>query len=321
MDRGRVRLWAIVGAALLLAACGDDGGADRADAQVADGAEAPDAGEPDAGEPGEPDAGEPDAAAAFCNGSAALCARRYDDVAFATTHNAMSAAAEGWTHTDQRFGIARQLADGIRGLMLDVHTFEGQPTLCHGSSCASGHRPLVDGLRDIATFLADHPRDVVTIIFEPYVAPAQIRDALIAVGLDTRLHTQAAGAPWPTLGELIAADHRLVVFTERDGGAYDWFHDVWQHAWDTNWEFYTPEEMNCRINRGRADSPLFIFNNFMVTADEAEAFARRLNVTAFLLHRARLCEASSGQRVNFVTVDYYDVGDVLSVVDALNQGR
>jgi hypothetical protein len=57
-----------------------------------------------------------------CNGSPALCTRRLNQVTFATTHNSFSAAAEpGWLFANQRYGIARQLDDGIRGLLLDVH--------------------------------------------------------------------------------------------------------------------------------------------------------------------------------------------------------
>jgi hypothetical protein len=254
----------------------------------------------------------------LCNGAAELCDRRYDEVTFATTHNAMSAAAEGWIHTDQRYGIARQLDDGIRALMLDVHNYGGEAYLCHGGACATGKRKLVDGLADIADFLAAHPDDVVTIIFEPYVDPTWIRDALVATGLDTLVHTQDPADAWPTLGELIAADHRLVVFTEHGGGAFPWYHDVWAHAWDTNWEFYTPEEMTCARNRGAADNRLFIFNHFLVTDDEAEAFAQQLNIGSFLLTRAQACQEASGKHANFVTVDYYDVGDLMAVVRTLN---
>jgi hypothetical protein len=273
----------------------------------------------DAVELDEPAVAQSSAACALaCNGAPQLCDRRYDQVSYATTHNAMSAGAEGWIHSDQRYGIARQLSDGIRALMLDVHELQGEPYLCHGSACATGKRKLVDGLRDIARFMRHNPDEVVTIIFEPYVDPAQIRDALVAVGLDTQLHVQDPAQPWPTLRQLIERHQRLVVFTEHDGGAFPWFHDVWQFAWDTNWEFYRPEDMNCNPNRGSVANGLFIFNNIMVTDDDAEAFAHQINVNPFLLGRAQECQDASGKRANFVTVDYYDVGDLFSVVRTLN---
>jgi hypothetical protein len=60
--------------------------------------------------------------AAGCNGSVAACGRRLDQVVFPGTHNSYAAADEpGWHFAGQRYGIPRQLDDGIRALLLDVH--------------------------------------------------------------------------------------------------------------------------------------------------------------------------------------------------------
>ncbi|MBN9622482.1 MAG: hypothetical protein J0H06_05930 [Actinobacteria bacterium] len=60
--------------------------------------------------------------AVTCNGSEALCSHRLDQVVFPGTHNSFAASAEpGWHFAGQKFGIARQLDDGIRALLLDVH--------------------------------------------------------------------------------------------------------------------------------------------------------------------------------------------------------
>ena len=57
-----------------------------------------------------------------CNGLRAMCDRRLDQVVMAGTHNSYAAADEpGWLFANQRFGIARQLRDGIRALLIDVH--------------------------------------------------------------------------------------------------------------------------------------------------------------------------------------------------------
>ncbi|MGE5358521.1 MAG: hypothetical protein ACM3NQ_05840 [Bacteroidales bacterium] len=57
-----------------------------------------------------------------CNGAAALCDRRLDQVTFAGAHNAMSAAdVPGWMFPQQERGVAGQLADGIRAFLIDVH--------------------------------------------------------------------------------------------------------------------------------------------------------------------------------------------------------
>ncbi|MEO7197250.1 MAG: hypothetical protein ABIZ50_02130 [Solirubrobacterales bacterium] len=57
-----------------------------------------------------------------CNGFAELCGKRLDEVTLAATHNSMSAAEEpGWFLPNQRYGITRQLDDGIRALLIDTH--------------------------------------------------------------------------------------------------------------------------------------------------------------------------------------------------------
>ena len=57
-----------------------------------------------------------------CNGAAELCTRRLDQVVFPGTHNSFAASAEpGWYFANQTYGISRQLQDGIRALLIDVH--------------------------------------------------------------------------------------------------------------------------------------------------------------------------------------------------------
>jgi hypothetical protein len=64
----------------------------------------------------------PQVAASGCNGSPQLCDRRLSNVIFPATHNSFAAAAQpGWLFANQRYGIARQLDDGIRGFLLDIH--------------------------------------------------------------------------------------------------------------------------------------------------------------------------------------------------------
>jgi hypothetical protein len=64
-----------------------------------------------------------------CNGLRELCDRRLDQVVFAGTHNSYSAADEpGWLFANQRRGIARQLRDGIRALLIDIHLGAPDPS-------------------------------------------------------------------------------------------------------------------------------------------------------------------------------------------------
>jgi hypothetical protein len=57
-----------------------------------------------------------------CNGAPELCGRRLDEVVFPGTHNSMSAAdVTDWLFPQQERGIAGQLEDGVRALLIDVH--------------------------------------------------------------------------------------------------------------------------------------------------------------------------------------------------------
>jgi hypothetical protein len=60
-------------------------------------------------------------AATACNGHRELCDRTLPEVALAATHNSMAAPLPGWFASEQDAGIADQLRDGIRGLLIDTH--------------------------------------------------------------------------------------------------------------------------------------------------------------------------------------------------------
>lgn len=65
---------------------------------------------------------------AICNGYAALCDRRFNDVALAGTHNAMATASDrSWFIPEQGPSIPGQLDDGVRALLIDV--WPGFPTV------------------------------------------------------------------------------------------------------------------------------------------------------------------------------------------------
>lgn len=255
---------------------------------------------------------------AECNGALELCALRYDEVSFATTHNAMSNAADMWIYPNQNVGLDRQLHDGIRGLMLDIHEWGEDVLLCHGA-CSLGSLPLTEGLRRIGHFLHDHRGDVVTLIFESYVPVSRVASAFHDAGLDDLVRAQPPDDAWPTLRELIDADERLIVFTDDDGGAaYPWYMDVWAHASENPFHAESVAELSCDPNRGDPANPLFIFNHFLTNPFAVPEQAETMNANPFLIERARACMASRSRRPNFVTVDFYDQGDVLAAVSDLN---
>ena len=248
-----------------------------------------------------------------------LDSRAFDDVAWATTHNSMSADSDGWMVPSQEHGELRQLNDGVRGLMLDVHDEQGEAWLCHGY-CSLGSQPLVEGLAELRGFLGANPGTVITLILENYVSAALLEDAFEASGLLELCSTHDAGEPWPTVGELTAAGERVVVLTDHEGGERPWLLYTWDHAWETHWAAEVPEDLSCEPNRGDPDNALFILNHFLTDPVSLPQLAAQVNDPAFLEDRARRCWEEHDAIPNFVAVDFYATGDVLSVVEALNAG-
>jgi hypothetical protein len=246
-----------------------------------------------------------------------IAERRYNELAYATTHNAMSNSDERWVFPNQRHGITRQLQDGVRGLMLDVHYDEGKPFLVHGKA-ALGKKPLADGLAEITGFLAANPDEIVTVIFECYVKADDVKSAFDEAKLLRFAHIQKQGQHWPTVGEMRKANHRLVVFTDRDGGAFPWYHDVWAFCCDTDWDNKKPEDFSSKVRRGKKSNELFILNHFLTNPLPSPRYAEQVNKNPFLIDRVRRFMAETDRTPNFITVDFYDIGDVLDVVSTVN---
>ncbi len=263
-------------------------------------------------------------AATACNGHDELCSRRYDLIAFPGTHDAYSNVAENFGAPDQTYTMTRQLQDGVRVLHLEISLYEGDAYLCH-SLCQIGSKLLIDGLKEIAAFSADHPREVVTLLMESNdLTSDQLAAALKTSGLTKHLRAQPDGAVWPTLGEMIGSGERVVAFnadmTSTGGGKYPWLLDRWAWTWETPWNNQTPDDfLRCDADRGTAGAPIYVVDTYredqiLPTAIEAAT----VNDNPFLLDRLLHCQAVAARSPTFVMVNYYEVGDLFDDVDRLN---
>lgn len=291
----------------------------------------------------------------YCNGSAALCGLRYDQGAYLATHNAMSSTADRFLSPLQDGDITTQLDNGARALLIDTHTWERPeeitrrlrlseysprmqrritdvigrtgPTrpglwLCH-AVCRAGAVPLVDTLRSIGSWLEAHPREVVTLIVQNGITGEQTASAFERAGLQRLLYTpdDDPQAPWPTVREMIETDERLVVFAEGSGGPAPWYREFYRYGMETPYAFSSPGEMSCRPNRGGTGKRLFLLNHFVTDGGGSRIAAARVNDEEFVVDRARRCSAERGRPVNFVAVDFANLGSAEKAVDALNAAR
>jgi hypothetical protein len=252
-----------------------------------------------------------------CNGDPALCSLSLPEIAVLTTHNAMSNHEDGWGAPNQFKPIDQQLKDGVRGLMLDIYDEDGLLMLCHGV-CWAGSLELANGLQFIADFMRDNPRELITLILENYAEAADLLAAFESAGLVDQLHLQDPQAAWPSLQAMIDSKRRLVVLTDSGETPDRGILPVWEHAFDTPYAAQTPEDLSCELGRGGAANALFIFNNFLTAPLPAPELAETVNFNPFLLERAKRCGDARAHLPNFITIDFYNLGDAAEVVDALN---
>jgi hypothetical protein len=188
--------------------------------------------------------------------------------------------------------------------------------LCH-AFCEIGARPFVSEMVAVREFLEEHPREVIVMIIQDEgPTPADIAAAFDEAGLDQLVHTQQPGEPWPTLGEMIDADSRVFVSAENQSGRFDWYHDAFTSVQDTPFDYETVESFDCARNRGAPESPLLLVNHWLNpvsprAADEA-------NSAQVLLERVDECRADGRGKPNLIAVDFQDRGDLLQVVNGLN---
>lgn len=257
---------------------------------------------------------------AQCNGYESLCDKTYDEVAYLTTHNAYNAEKDDFMLPNQTYGITQQLNDGVRGLMIDVYDVDGVLIVYHGLDFL-GTAPFTDNLLEIKDFLTENPNEIVTIILECYTTADAIEQALGDAELSDFLYTK--NGDWATLQEMIDTNQRLVIFTDVNdaSAAQNWYHYVWQYAVETHYSVHDTAEMVCDYNRGNASNDLFIFNHFITHPSFGTGLPEEseiANSNPFLLNRILECQEVHDKFPNFITIDFYEKGDALQVVNTLN---
>ena len=287
-------------------------------------------GDGDASGDGDGDAsgdGDGDPSGPLCAGHAELCDRPYDQVAFATTHNSHAALDDGFSafNANHQSGMAAQLDAGIRGFLIDTYYDQAAPDpqpilLCHGP-CGLGSVPHLDTLELVVEFLQQNPTEFVSFIYQDGVSGEDLALEYEAAGAIDLVYTHELGSPWPTLGEMIEADTRLVVTVENGGPPPAWHHNIWEHGWDTPYGPSSAEELSCALNRGSADNQLFLVNHWVNNGLglPSAADADIVNQYEPLLARAQECQAMWDHIPNFLAVDFWERGDVVAVVNTLNE--
>ena len=258
-----------------------------------------------------------------CNGYQILCEKKYNEVAYLTTHNSYNSVEDGFNFPNQNLNITSQLNSGVRGLMIDVYDVDGVPTVYHVYS-SLGSESLLSFLNEIKLFLDHNNNEVVTIILESYTNTNSIENAINLAGLTGYLYTHdLASSSWPTLRAMVNNNTRLVIFSDVNQAIINqgWYHYVWDYAVETHYAVNIMSDFSCNFNRGDSLNDLFILNHFITSGlglgVESEAVI--INSNPYFINRVNQCLLEKNKFPNFVTIDFFEHGDGLSVVNELNQ--
>lgn len=284
-----------------------------------------------------------------CNGYASLCVVPYDGVTYLAAHNAMASSDAGFVDAAQDPDITGQLDAGVRALLLDFHrwttpervsrylsrlspatrqvlapaltTLPPRPGvwLCH-IVCQLGATPAVDAMQELRRWLASHRDAVVTLIIEDHTTLDETRATLEKAGLRHYVQTPPEpGVAWPTLGRMVATNHRLVVFTERNDWPDGWIRNYHFIGAETPFDVPDRAALSCAQGRGPARAPLFLLNNWVATTPPSRAIAAQVNAPAALMRRVRQCDREREMLPTYIAVDFAQIGDPIRVVDRLNR--
>jgi hypothetical protein len=278
-----------------------------------------------------------------CNGYESLCDVPANNVLYATLHNAVATQEDGFSvFPNHELQLETALQAGWRGLNFDVgkcsELFTDQPLrLVHGF-CSLTRDP-VEVFTNILSFLQNNPNEVLLMPLEidndldgGSVSYNEVYALMGQVSgwTDMLYQHPGVGTAWPTLRELIAVNTRILLFfyggatscaasTDCPPGFHDWF----TYAAETAFEFASITDIeatdtSCEITRGgQGERDFFGINLF--TTIPSTTVAEQINMASFVQQHIENCTTLNALQPTLILVDYWNIGDVQSVVSFFNQ--
>ncbi|RYN22847.1 putative secreted protein [Alternaria arborescens] len=279
-----------------------------------------------------------------CNNYLEFCSRKYSNITEVAAHNSPYTRQNNIAR-NQEYGVTQQLNDGIRMLQGSAHYVNGTLYYCHSSCDLLNAGTVEDYLREVTAWVEAHPFDVITILFgnsnwdettddgKPLVTSSNFADPIEKSGLIEYVYQPPKTAmeldDWPTLGELILHNNRVITFID--------------YNFDTNavpymlWEFYnmwetpfspTDPDFPCTLGRpeGMAEEKMrdiMYMANHNLNAEISFAGLNllvpnvaQINQTNGLEGEGSLgamtntCTTNWDRPPNFLLVDFYNQGPI-----------
>lgn len=276
-----------------------------------------------------------------CNGHAEYCSRKFSNVSMVVAHNSPFVRRNN-AASNQVYPVLTQLNNGIRGLQFETQKPNATSAirLCHTSCNLLDVGTLESYLATVKGWLDTHPYEVITIMMgnnngqttriaaADYVAPFQ--NAGIMPYLWTPPSATLTLSEWPTLGEMIIRNKRVVAML--DYGANQervpWLLDEFNYQWETPFSptdpaFPCTQQRPPNQTEGVSRERMYMMNHNLNVAITLPGTSSILVPAYGLLDRVNAdagngsvglgvqnCEALWGRPPNWILVDYYNFGNV-----------
>jgi hypothetical protein len=257
-----------------------------------------------------------------------------------TTHVSAATRVASWHPITQNLALGEQLRSDVVALTLEIFDDSGELAVCD-RDCANGSARLSSVLGEVKTFLDENPRRTTTLLIESHGSVTDLSSAFASAELDSYLYRDAGADAWPTLGELIERDQRLIVFVSSGdsdgasngaggmGGAGSegslpaefqatdrWIRQSAASATDAS-------GIDCTVERGEPGAPFLLLHQHVSdpeTGEPSEELAATVNSNPIFLDRLETCRSVHGRLPSFVVVDFVEVGNPQTTVRQLNAG-
>jgi hypothetical protein len=277
-----------------------------------------------------------------CNNYLEFCDRKYSNITEVCAHNSPYTRKNNIAR-NQEYSVKQQLDDGIRMLQGSAHYVNDTLYYCHTSCDLLNAGTVEDYLREVTEWVEEHPFDVITILFgnsdwdkttadgKPLVTASNFAKPIEASGLRKYIYQPPKTAmelnDWPTLGELILQNKRVITFIDYnyDTDAVPYLLWEFYNMWETT---FSPTDQNFPCNLGRPEGmseqkmrEILYMANHNLNAEISFAGLNLLvpnvaeikqtnSVEGFgsLGLMANTCTSDWGRPPNFLLVDFYNEG-------------
>jgi hypothetical protein len=182
-----------------------------------------------------------------------------------------------------------------------------------------GKEKLEHVLNYFSNFLDTHPKEIISIIFDCTVSDSKkVASIFENHPLYKYLYHYQDSTGWLTIDQMLKSNQRCVVFSHC--AAYsDWYLNQNQYCFENDYNNHEPSDYTCKIIRGDTTKDIFIMNHFLYNTFHRKAVNATTNKYGNLISHIDMCKEKTKKYPNFLTVDWYDKGDLFKVVNEINR--